>query len=195
LTRQLRQAIPCRVARRNFDHRGNRKLSRQSANEQIAANALVPKRCRSPAPGPLRGLQWNALLRVGTSLSTTRQPERASGQRGIIPQSLDTPDEYSFHSPAAAWNVLCGRPSRPRGGHVASGKALTPAIRRPAGVTISARWGDGLGSAGNPIYSSRPVGSRYRRFLWSPLKGPAPGQTKAAKTVLLGKRTYDNKGR
>jgi hypothetical protein len=85
LARQLRQAIPCRPARRNFDHRRNRKLSRQSANEQVAADALVPKRCRSPASGSLRGLQWNARLRIGPSVSATCQPERAVSQRGMIP--------------------------------------------------------------------------------------------------------------
>jgi len=58
-----------RPACRNFAYRGNRKLSRQSTNEQIAADALVPKRCRSPASGSLRGLQWNAQLRIGPPIS------------------------------------------------------------------------------------------------------------------------------
>ena len=47
-------------------------------------------RCRSPASGPLRGLQWSARLRIGPPVSAACQPERAVGQRGMIPHSLDT---------------------------------------------------------------------------------------------------------
>ena len=59
--------------------------SRQSANEQVAANALVPKRCRSPASGSLRGLQWNARFWIGPPISAACQPKRAVSQRGMIP--------------------------------------------------------------------------------------------------------------
>jgi hypothetical protein len=74
--------------------------SRQSANEQVATDALVPKRCRSPGPGSLRGLQWNARFGVGPPVSAACQPERTVGHRGIIPP-------FSGHS---QFNVSLGAP-------------------------------------------------------------------------------------
>ena len=108
LARQLRQAVPCRPACWNFDYRGNRKISRQSANEQVAADALVPKRCRSPASGSLRGLQWNARLGIGPPVSAAYQPERAVGQRGMIPHSLDTPCPNRARVRTSLPRRLCG---------------------------------------------------------------------------------------
>ena len=46
--RYLRGQSSCLInyaKRYGFDYRRDRKLSRQSANEQVAADALVPKRC------------------------------------------------------------------------------------------------------------------------------------------------------
>jgi hypothetical protein len=57
-----------------------------------AADALVPKRCRSPASGSLRGLQWKARFWIGPPISAACQPKRAVSQRGMIPP-------FSGHSP------------------------------------------------------------------------------------------------
>jgi hypothetical protein len=63
LAGELRRATPCRLACRNLDHRRDGELSGQSAHEQVATDAMVPARRRSPAPGSLRGLQRHARAR------------------------------------------------------------------------------------------------------------------------------------
>ena len=68
LAGQLRRTIPCRLACRNVDHRRHGELPGQSANEQVATDAMVPARRRSPAPGPLRSLQRHARFRVRPSI-------------------------------------------------------------------------------------------------------------------------------
>jgi DNA invertase Pin-like site-specific DNA recombinase len=47
----------CRFAGRHFDHGRDRQLPGQPPHEQIPADAVVPPRRRSPAPGPVRRLQ------------------------------------------------------------------------------------------------------------------------------------------
>ena len=82
--RQLRQAIPCRSACRNFDDRRNRELSRQSANEQVEEmrwSRRVPISCFRFAARTT--MECSALDRV-TDFS--RMPTRTSGwQTPLIP--------------------------------------------------------------------------------------------------------------
>ena len=125
---------PCRPARRNIDYRGNRKLSRQSANEQITADALVSKWRQSPASGSLRGLQWNARLRVRSPVSAPCQPKRAVGRRKDDLHSLDTPLAAGPVLPGNTVGIPRrtiggeGRPSA--GGHQASARRRRRCLTR-----------------------------------------------------------------
>jgi hypothetical protein len=112
LAYQLRQAILCRPACQDCDHRGHGEFPRQSANEQVAANALVRIGSRSPAPGSLRGLEWDARFRLRPPVSGARRPGRAGRQGGMIP---------------LLWTLLCAsRPAEHGTAHPASARSLDP---------------------------------------------------------------------
>jgi hypothetical protein len=97
---------------RNLGHRRHRQLPHQSAHEQVAADAMVTTRRRSPAPGSLRSLQCDARLGFRSTVSGARQPERANRQGRMIPQSLDTPSANSgLASRGAATPSLTSRPT------------------------------------------------------------------------------------
>jgi hypothetical protein len=64
----VRSAQPPWSACRDLGHRRHGELPGRPADEQIATDALVTTRGRSPAPGALRRLKWHARLRVRASI-------------------------------------------------------------------------------------------------------------------------------
>ena len=69
--------------------RSNRQLPGQPPHEQVPADALVPTRCRSPAPGSLRRPQRQTRLRLRTALQS--QSRLRNGYGCLTPIPLTVP--------------------------------------------------------------------------------------------------------
>ena len=92
--RKLKRAL--RAIDRYLNHGEHSQLPGQPASGQVAADALVPARGRPAAPGPLRGLQRCARLRLRPTVRADARLRPAVGRGGVIPptsrQSLLSPE-------------------------------------------------------------------------------------------------------
>src|SRR4051812_48227607 len=84
---QLRRAAPCRPEGWYLYHGGDGQFPGQSADEQIAAHALVAARGQSP-PSSLRRLQWYALFWLRTEILPSQRYATASGDCRLNPPNL-----------------------------------------------------------------------------------------------------------
>src|SRR3954469_23733396 len=85
---QLRRAAPCRPEGWYLYHGGDGQFPGQSADEQIAAHALVAARGQSPPPSSLRRLQWYAWFWLRTEILPSQRYETASGDCRLNPPNL-----------------------------------------------------------------------------------------------------------
>src|SRR4051812_38599583 len=88
---QLRRAAPCRPEGWYLYHGGDGQFPGQSADEQIAAHALVAARGQSPPPSSLRRLQWYAWFWLRTEILPSQRYATASGDCRLNPQTCDGP--------------------------------------------------------------------------------------------------------
>src|SRR3954465_8353530 len=85
---QLRRAAPCRPEGWYLYHGGDGQFPGQSADEQIAAHALVAARGQSPPPSSLRRLQWYAWFWLRTEILPSQRYATASGDCRLNPPNL-----------------------------------------------------------------------------------------------------------
>src|SRR3954452_9659055 len=85
---QLRRAAPCRPEGWYLYHGGDGQFPGQSADEQIAAHALVAARGQSPPPSSLRRLQWSAWFWLRTEILPSQRYATASGDCRLNPPNL-----------------------------------------------------------------------------------------------------------
>src|SRR3954462_6824580 len=85
---QLRRAAPCRPEGWYLYHGGDGQFPGQSADEQIAAHALVAARGQSPPPSSLRRLQWYAWFWLRTEILPSQRYATASGDCRLSPPNL-----------------------------------------------------------------------------------------------------------
>src|SRR3954447_5312281 len=90
LAGQLCRAPSSWSASRHFDHRRHRQLPGQPPHEQIAADAMVAPRRRSPAPGPVRRLQRQARFQLRPAVPGRRSRLRAR-HGGLTPNRSAVP--------------------------------------------------------------------------------------------------------
>ena len=76
---------------RHVDHGRHRQLPGQPPHEQIAADAMVPPRRRSPAPGPLRCPQRQARIRLRTAVRCRSRSHYRYGQGCLTPNFRRSP--------------------------------------------------------------------------------------------------------
>src|SRR4051812_18347869 len=88
---QLRRAAPCRPEGWYLYHGGDGQFPGQSADEQIAAHALVAARGQSPPPSSLRRLQWYAWFWLRTEILPSQRYATASGDCRLNPPNLRRP--------------------------------------------------------------------------------------------------------
>src|SRR4051812_5053563 len=85
---QLRRAAPCRPEGWYLYHGGDGQFPGQSADEQIAAHALVAARGQSPPPSSLHRLQWYAWFWLRTEILPSQRYATASGDCRLNPPNL-----------------------------------------------------------------------------------------------------------
>src|SRR3954470_19304443 len=85
---QLRRAAPCRPEGWYLYHGGDGQFPGQSADEQIAAHALVAARGPSPPPSSLRRLQWYVCFGLRTEILPSQRYATASGDCRLNPPNL-----------------------------------------------------------------------------------------------------------
>src|SRR3954451_5371904 len=85
---QLRRAAACRPEGWYLYHGGDGQFPGQSADEQIAAHALVAARGQSPPPSSLRRLQWYAWFWLRTEILPSQRYATASGDCRLNPPNL-----------------------------------------------------------------------------------------------------------
>ena len=99
------------LRRWHFGHRGHGELLGQSANEQVATDALVTTRCRSPAAGSLRRLQRHARFRLRTGVPDSQRPIPANGDSRLTPNLATVP--CAATDCATSWSIANPRSSSP----------------------------------------------------------------------------------
>src|SRR3954464_12997369 len=106
---QLRRAAPCRPEGWYLYHGGDGQFPGQSADEQIAAHALVAARGQSPPPSSLRRLQWYAWFWLRTEILPSQRYATASGDCRLNPPNLrrspDPADERAGRFPHGFHNL------------------------------------------------------------------------------------------
>jgi len=81
---QLRRAIPCGTASWHIGDGGFCQFPGQSADEQVAADALVATGCRPAAASSLRGLQRRVRLRLRAVVRTPQPLAHRTGHGSLI---------------------------------------------------------------------------------------------------------------
>ncbi|HYZ39708.1 MAG TPA: hypothetical protein VE687_03675, partial [Stellaceae bacterium] len=72
-------------AQRHRNYRRERQFPGQPPDEQVATDALVATRCRPPAPGSLRCLQWQVRFRLRTEILPSQRAIPANGNSCLTP--------------------------------------------------------------------------------------------------------------
>jgi len=99
LEQEIGASERCRAGRAAWhrDHRGDGQFPGEPSGGEIAVDALVTTRLRSPAPGTLRRLQRHARLRLRTENSSSQPSTPASSARGLTTPNVETIPKSMWH--------------------------------------------------------------------------------------------------